>query len=73
MLIFALCVVPVLFAPNFGVWPAVILIALAGGAHQAWSANLYTTVSDMFPKNAVASITGMGGLAAAIGSGNFFR
>jgi ACS family hexuronate transporter-like MFS transporter len=67
MFIFALCVVPVMAATHVSVWPAVLLIALAGAAHQAWSANLYTTVSDMFPKSAVASITGMGGLAGAIG------
>ena len=67
MLIFAFCVVPVMAATYVSVWPAVLLIALAGAAHQAWSANLYTTVSDMFPKSAVASVTGMGGLAGAIG------
>jgi MFS transporter, ACS family, aldohexuronate transporter len=67
MLIFAFCVLPVMLATKLSVWPAVLLIALAGAAHQAWSANLYTTVSDMFPKSAVASITGMGGLTGAIG------
>ncbi len=67
MLIFALCVLPVMAATKLSVWPAVLLIALAGAAHQAWSANLYTTVSDMFPKSAVASVTGLGGLAGAIG------
>jgi ACS family hexuronate transporter-like MFS transporter len=45
----------------------VLLIGLAGAAHQAWSANLYTTVSDMFPKNAVASVIGIGGMAGATG------
>jgi ACS family hexuronate transporter-like MFS transporter len=44
---------------------AVLLIGLAGAAHQAWSANLFTTVSDMFPKRVVASVTGIGGLAGA--------
>jgi ACS family hexuronate transporter-like MFS transporter len=48
-------------------WTAVLIIGLAGAAHQAWSANLYTTVSDMFPKAAVASVIGIGGLAGAIG------
>ncbi len=67
MFLFALCVIPVFFATKFSVWPAVLLIALAGSAHQAWSANLYTTVSDMFPKKAVASIVGIGGTAGAIG------
>jgi ACS family hexuronate transporter-like MFS transporter len=67
MLIFAACVVPMFFATSLGVWPAVFLIALAGSAHQAWSANLYTTVSDMFPKHMVASVVGLGGLAGALG------
>src|SRR5213078_4215615 len=49
------------------IWVAVCLIGLAGAAHQAWSANLFTTVSDMFPKNAVASVTGLGGLAGSAG------
>jgi ACS family hexuronate transporter-like MFS transporter len=42
-------------------------MGLAGGAHQAWSANLFTTVSDMFPKKAVGSVVGIGGMAGAIG------
>lgn len=67
MLVPALCVVPVLFASKVGIWPAVLLVGLAGGAHQAWSANLYTTASDIFPKSAVGSITGMGGLAGSLG------
>jgi ACS family hexuronate transporter-like MFS transporter len=67
MLIFAACVVPVFWATSLSAWPAVFLIALAGAAHQAWSANLFTTVSDMFPKRAVASIIGIGGLAGAAG------
>jgi len=67
MVVFALCVVPMFVATRLGVWPAVFLIALAGSAHQAWSANLYTTVSDMFPKHMVASIVGLGGLAGAAG------
>jgi len=65
MFIFACCVVPILAVSYVGDWAAVLLIALAGSAHQAWSANLYTTVSDMFPKRAVASVTGIGGLAGA--------
>jgi ACS family hexuronate transporter-like MFS transporter len=44
-----------------------MLIGLAGAAHQAWSANLFTTVSDMFPKRAVASVVGLGGMAGSIG------
>ena len=67
MFIFACCVVPILAVTKVGDWPAVLLIGLAGAAHQAWSANLYTTVSDMFPKHAIASIIGIGGLAGAAG------
>jgi MFS family permease len=65
MFVFACCVLPILGVTHVGDWTAVLLIALAGAAHQAWSANLYTTVSDMFPKRAVASVTGLGGLAGA--------
>ena len=67
MFIFALCVLPIFFATKVEIWPAVLLISLAGAAHQAWSANLFTTVSDMFPKHAVASVVGIGGLAGAAG------
>jgi MFS transporter, ACS family, hexuronate transporter len=67
MFVFALCVVPILLVTYSSDWIAVILIGLAGAAHQAWSANLYTTVSDMFPKYAIASVIGIGGLAGATG------
>src|SRR6202043_1325524 len=67
MFIFALCVVPILFATSVGNWSAVFLIALAGSAHQAWSANLYSTASDMFPKYAVESLIGLGRAAGSIG------
>lgn len=67
MLLFACCVVPVYFATRLDVWPAVLLLALAGAAHQAWSATLFTTVSDLFPRDAVARVTGLGGLAGATG------
>lgn len=67
MFVFALCVLPIFAVTNVGDWAAVFLIALAGAAHQAWSANLFTTVSDMFPKYAVASVIGLGGLAGALG------
>ena len=67
MFIFALCVVPILFATSVGNWAAVFLIGLAGSAHQAWSANLYSTASDMFPKHAVASLIGVGSAAGSIG------
>jgi ACS family hexuronate transporter-like MFS transporter len=67
MFLFALCVVPILFATSVGDWSAVFLIALAGSAHQAWSANLYSTASDMFPNYAVASLIGLGSAAGSIG------
>jgi ACS family hexuronate transporter-like MFS transporter len=71
MLIYALCVVPILAVTKVGDWQAVLLIGLAGAAHQAWSANLYTTVSDMFPKRAVASVIGLGGMAGSLGGFGF--
>jgi ACS family hexuronate transporter-like MFS transporter len=71
MFIFALLVAPIFFVTNVGDWTAVVLIGLAGAAHQAWSANLFTTTSDIFPRNVVASITSVGGMAGAI-SGMFF-
>ena len=64
---FALCVLPVLAVTVVGDWTAVLLIGLAASAHQAWSANLFTTVSDMFPKPAVASVIGIGGMAGSAG------
>ncbi len=67
MFFFALCVLPILVVTRVGDWSAVLLIGLAGAAHQAWSANLYTTVSDMFPKRAVASVIGIGGMAGSAG------
>ena len=45
-------------------WAAVLLIGLAAAAHQGWSANLFTLVSDMFPRRAVGSVVGFGGMAA---------
>ena len=70
MLIYAFCVVPVVFSQLLGqtnMWLAVIIIGLAASAHQAWSANIFTTVSDMFPKRSVASVTGIGGMAGGLG------
>lgn len=52
---------------GYGYWFAVITIGIAASAHQAWSANIFTTVSDMFPKKAVGSVTGIGGLAGGMG------
>jgi len=67
MLISACCVLPIFFATSVGPWTAVLLIGIAGAAHQAWSANLFTTTSDMFPKRAVASLVGVGGMAGSLG------
>jgi len=69
MLIFALLVVPIVFTQSEGVslWMAILLISLAAASHQAWSANIFTTVSDMFPKKVVSSVTGLGGMAGAVG------
>ncbi|MFN3402457.1 MAG: MFS transporter [Cytophagaceae bacterium] len=68
MLICALCVVPIMLAPfTTSVVIAVTIISLAAAAHQGWSANLFTTVSDMFPQKAVGSVVGIGGMCGAIG------
>lgn len=71
MLIYAFAVIPIVFAQILGsinMWLAVIIIGLAASAHQAWSANIFTTVSDMFPKRAIGSVTGIGGMFGSIGS-----
>ena len=70
LLVCALAVLPVLYAPYAGnLWVVVALVGLATAAHQGWSANLFTLVSDMFPKAAVGSVVGIGGMAGAIGGG----
>ncbi len=66
MLVCALAVLPIVAVTHVGTWTAVLLIGVAGSAHQAWSANLFTTVSDMFPKRAVATLVGVGGMAGSI-------
>ncbi|MBU0697735.1 MAG: MFS transporter [Bacteroidetes bacterium] len=71
MLIFAFFPLLALVAQPLGhltFWLPVIIIGIAGAAHQAWSANIFTTVGDMFPKKAIATITGIGGLAGGVGS-----
>lgn len=76
MFMIALCPLALLLTQFFGnvsvfgnaaMYLATGIICLAGAAHQAWSANIFTTVSDMFPKKAIASVTGIGGLAGGIG------
>lgn len=71
MLIFAFFPLLALFAQPLGhisYWLPVIIIGIAGAAHQAWSANIFSTVGDMFPKKAIATITGIGGMAGGIGA-----
>ena len=68
MFVCAVSVVPVAIAFRIsGLWPATLLIGLAAAGHQGFSANLYTLTSDLFPSRAVASVTGIGGMAGAIG------
>ena len=65
LLICALSVVPVFFAPFVdAVWLAVFIVGLAGSAHQGWSANMFTVVSDTMPKQAISSVIGLGGFVA---------
>jgi len=68
MLIFAIFVIPIVLARYAtDIWQAVFLISIAASAHQAWSANIFTTVSDMFPKKAISSVVGIGGMAGSLG------
>ena len=71
MLIFAFFPLLALFAQPLGIysyWFPVIIIGIAGAAHQSWSANIFSTVGDMFPKSAIATVTGIGGMAGGVGS-----
>jgi MFS transporter, ACS family, aldohexuronate transporter len=68
LLVCALLVTPIALASRVStMWGAVALVSLAAAAHQGWSANLFTTVSDMFPRHAVASVVGFGGMMGAVG------
>jgi MFS transporter, ACS family, hexuronate transporter len=69
MLLFAVLVIPIMFVQHEGVglWGAIGLISIAASAHQAWSANIFTIVSDMFPKKAIGSVIGIGGMLGAFG------
>ncbi len=68
MLLCAVCVLPIWFAQSIdSVWGAVLVIGLATAAHQAFSANLYTLPSDLFPRGAVGSVVGIGGTVGALG------
>lgn len=71
MLIFAFFPLLAMLAQPLGgnsYWFPVVIIGIAGAAHQAWSANIFSTIGDMFPKSAIATITGIGGMAGGIGS-----
>ena len=71
MLIFAFFPLLTLLAQPLGhlsVWIPVIIIGIAGAAHQAWSANIFSTIGDMFPRSSVATITGIGGMAGGVGA-----
>jgi ACS family hexuronate transporter-like MFS transporter len=71
MLIFAFFPLLALLAQPLGhisVWIPVIIIGIAGAAHQSWSANIFSTVGDMFPQKAIATITGIGGMAGGVGA-----
>jgi ACS family hexuronate transporter-like MFS transporter len=68
MFLCALAVVPIMAAARASnLWLAVALVSLAAAAHQGWSANLFTLVSDTFPRRAVGSVVGIGGMAGAVG------
>ena len=68
MLLFACVVTPIFFAGRTdSEWVAIGLLSLAAAAHQAWSANLFTTASDMFPKSALGAVVGIGGMAGSVG------
>jgi len=72
-LVCAVCTLPVIFAPRVGsVWLATAFFALAAASHQGWSATMYTVVSDIFSKRAVASVVGFGGTLASLMSMGFF-
>ena len=68
MLVCAAFVLPVACATiSNNPWVGAILIAIAGAAHQAWSANIFSLASDMFPRRVVGSVTGLGGMAGSVG------
>jgi len=74
LLAMALLIVPTAFAPLAGsMWTSVLIVAVAAAAHQAWSANVYTLASDMFPRAAVGSVVGIGACAGAVGGLVFQR
>jgi MFS transporter, ACS family, hexuronate transporter len=74
MLLMACLIVPTAFAPRASnMWAAIVIVGVAAAAHQAWSANVYTLASDMFPRSAVGSVVGIGAFAGAMGGVVFQR
>lgn len=77
LLLCAVLVVPIVFVPHLGglfptnAWPATFVIAIAAAAHQGWSANLFSTPTDMFPSTAVSTVVGIGGAVGAAGGATF--
>jgi ACS family hexuronate transporter-like MFS transporter len=77
MLLCALLVTPIVFVPHLGTlfpenaWPATLVIALAAAAHQGWSANVFSSPTDMFPSTAVSTVVGIGGAVGAVGGATF--
>lgn len=77
LLVCALCVLPIMLVPHMRVisphnaWPAIALFCLATAAHQGWSANLFSTPTDMFPSTSVSTVVGLGGAAGAAGGAVF--
>ena len=77
MLICALSVIPILAVPHMGQlfpsnpWPAIALFSLAAAAHQGWSANLFSTPTDMFPSSSISTVVGIGGAVGAAGGATF--
>jgi MFS transporter, ACS family, hexuronate transporter len=68
MLVCAICVVPVMYVVHtHSMWVAIGLLSLAAAAHQGWSANLFTTPSDMFPRSAIGAVVGIGGMLGSVG------
>jgi MFS transporter, ACS family, hexuronate transporter len=74
MLIPALLIVPTMFAPRVeNMWAAILIVSLAAASHQWWSANMFTLASDMFPRQAVGSVVGIGGFTGALAGFGFQR
>lgn len=77
LLVCAIAVVPIMLVPHMGVlfptdaWPAIALFCLATAAHQGWSANLFSTPTDMFPSTAISTVVGIGGAVGAAGGAIF--